>query len=69
MSRDRPNHAIYFILITVLFVNAVLVVGPAIERFYGFSREGAIIDFPGAPFLAAALLVLVASGQFVRAAR
>jgi DHA1 family tetracycline resistance protein-like MFS transporter len=39
------------------------------QLFYGFSREGASIDFPGAPFLAAALLVLVAVGLFARAAR
>jgi len=39
------------------------------ELFYGFSREGAIIDFPGAPFLAAAVLVLLALGLFARAAR
>jgi DHA1 family tetracycline resistance protein-like MFS transporter len=39
------------------------------QLFYGFSRDGASIDFPGAPFLAAAVLVLVSLGLFARAAR
>ena len=56
---------------TASAMSLTMIVSPVFmtEFFYGFSREGAIIDFPGAPFLAAALLVLVASGLFARAAR
>jgi DHA1 family tetracycline resistance protein-like MFS transporter len=56
---------------TASVMSFTMIVSPVFmtELFYGFSREGAIIDFPGAPFLAAALLVLVASGLFARAAR
>jgi len=39
------------------------------ELFYAFSREGAVIVFPGAPFLAAALLALVAVLLFSIASR
>ena len=47
------------------FISAIFMT----ELFYGFSREGAIIDFPDAPLLAASLLVLLAMGPFARAAR
>lgn len=56
---------------TASVMSLTMIVSPVFmtELFYGFSREGAIIDFPGAPFLAASLLVLLALGLFARAAR
>ena len=56
---------------TASAMSLTMIVSPVFmtELFYGFSREGAIIDFPGAPFLAAALLVLLALGLFARVAR
>lgn len=39
------------------------------QLFYGFSREGAAIEFPGAPFLAASLLALLAMALFAWAGR
>ena len=52
-------------------MSLTMIVSPVFmtELFYTFSREGAPIDFPGAPFLAAALLIVVALGFFTRAAR
>jgi DHA1 family tetracycline resistance protein-like MFS transporter len=52
-------------------MSLTMIVSPVImtELFYRFSRDGAAIDFPGAPFFAAAVLVLVALGLFTRAAR
>jgi DHA1 family tetracycline resistance protein-like MFS transporter len=52
-------------------MSLTMIVSPVFmtELFYAFSREGAPIDFPGAPFLAASLLILVAAGLFTRAIR
>jgi len=56
---------------TASVMSLTMIVSPIFmtELFYRFSRDGAIVDFPGAPFLAAALLVLVAFGLFARAVR
>jgi len=56
---------------TASVMSLTMIISPVImtELFYGFSREDAIIEFPGAPFLVASLLVLVALGLFARAAR
>ena len=52
-------------------MSLTMIVSPVFmtELFYGFSREDAVVDFPGAPFLAASLLALVSSALFARAAR
>jgi len=52
-------------------MSLTMIVSPVFmtELFYAFSREGAAIDFPGAPFLAAAFLILIALGFFYRAVR
>jgi DHA1 family tetracycline resistance protein-like MFS transporter len=52
-------------------MSLTMIVSPVFmtELFYGFSREDAVVDFPGAPFLAASLLALVSSVLFARAAR
>ena len=56
---------------TASVMSLTMIISPVImtELFRGFSREGAVVEFPGAPFLAASLLVLVALGLFTRAAR
>jgi DHA1 family tetracycline resistance protein-like MFS transporter len=56
---------------TASVMSLTMIVSPVImtQLFYGFSRDGAPIDFPGAPFLAAAVLVLMSLGLFLRAAR
>jgi DHA1 family tetracycline resistance protein-like MFS transporter len=56
---------------TASVMSLTMIISPVFmtELFYGFSREGAIIDLPGAPFLAASLLVLLAMGLCARAAR
>jgi DHA1 family tetracycline resistance protein-like MFS transporter len=56
---------------TSSLMSLVMIVSPIIMTglFYRFSRVGALIDFPGAPFLAAALLALIAMGIFALATR
>jgi DHA1 family tetracycline resistance protein-like MFS transporter len=55
---------------TASLMSLTMIVSPLVMTglFYGFSREGAPLDFPGAPFLAASLLALVAMGLFAAAA-
>jgi len=56
---------------TASVMSLTMIVSPVFmtQLFYGFSREGAPIDFPGAPFLAAGILVLISLALFTRAAR
>lgn len=56
---------------TSSLMSATMIVSPLImtRLFHEFSREGAPIDFPGAPFLAAALLAVVALILFLFASR
>ena len=56
---------------TTSLMSLTMIISPLImtELFHQYSREGAIIDFPGAPFLAAALLALLALGLFAHGAR
>ena len=56
---------------TASVMSLTMIVSPVFmtELFRGFSREGALVEFPGAPFLAASMLVLVALRLFARAAR
>ena len=56
---------------TASLMSLTMIVSPILmtQLFHRFSREGARIDFPGAPFLAAALLALIALGLFARGAR
>lgn len=56
---------------TASLMSLTMIFSPLImtELFHEFSRDDATIYFPGAPFLAAAFLALVAIGLFVRAAR
>lgn len=56
---------------TSSLMSLTMIISPIIMTglFYRFSREGAPIDFPGAPFLAAALLAFVAMGIFAVATR
>lgn len=56
---------------TSSLMSLTMIMSPIIMTglFYRFSREGAPIDFPGAPFLAAALLAFVAMGIFAVATR
>jgi DHA1 family tetracycline resistance protein-like MFS transporter len=56
---------------TASLMSLTMIISPLImtELFHQYSREGAVIDFPGAPFLAAALLALLALGLFANGAR
>ncbi len=56
---------------TASLMSLTMIASPIImtQLFHRFSRDGAAIDFPGAPFLAAALLALVALGLFALGAR
>ncbi len=56
---------------TASLMSLTMIVSPVImtELFHQYSREGAPIDFPGAPFLAAAVLALLALALFAQGAR
>jgi DHA1 family tetracycline resistance protein-like MFS transporter len=56
---------------TASLMSLTMIVSPVImtELFHQYSREGAVIDFPGAPFLAAALLALLALALFAHGVR
>jgi DHA1 family tetracycline resistance protein-like MFS transporter len=56
---------------TASLMSLTMIVSPLImtELFHEFSREGAPVDFPGAPFFVAGWLALLAMGMFVFASR